>query len=69
LGRGRGAFSPWKNPRAPFAPAHLGSVGLQANTGRPFLPYSAAKAWLRKALISVAAGDPAPAIMTRVFGK
>jgi hypothetical protein len=31
------------------------------------MPYSAAKARLRKALVGVAVGDPAP-IMTLVFG-
>jgi hypothetical protein len=36
--------------------------------GRPFMPYKAAHARLRKALVGVAAGDPAP-IMTRVFGE
>jgi hypothetical protein len=41
---------------------------LQAQAeGRPFPPYSAAKARLRKALVGVAAGDRAP-IPTRVFG-
>jgi hypothetical protein len=41
---------------------------LQAQAeGRPFMPYRAAQARLRKALVGVAAGDPAP-IMTRVFG-
>jgi hypothetical protein len=40
---------------------------LQAQAeGRPFMPYTAAKAWLRKALVATAAGDAAP-IMTRVF--
>jgi hypothetical protein len=34
--------------------------------GRSFMPYSAAKARLRRALVDVAAGDR-PAIMTRVF--
>jgi hypothetical protein len=41
---------------------------LQAQAeGRPFMPYKAAQARLRKALVGVAAGDPAP-IVTRVFG-
>ena len=40
---------------------------LQAQAeGRPFMPYRAAQVRLRKALVGVAAGDPAP-IMTRVF--
>ena len=34
--------------------------------GRPFMPYTAAKARLRKALVATAADDAAP-IMTRVF--
>ena len=41
------------------------SLAAQAE-GRPFMPYTAAKARLRKALIATAAGDAAP-IMTRVF--
>jgi hypothetical protein len=41
---------------------------LQAQAeGRPFLPYSAAKARLRKALVGVAAGDR-PGLITSVFG-
>ena len=35
--------------------------------GRSFMPYTAAKAHLRKVIIGVAAGDPA-SIMTRVLG-
>jgi hypothetical protein len=35
--------------------------------GRPFMPYRAAKARLRKALVGVAAGDR-PGLITRVFG-
>ena len=35
--------------------------------GRPFMPYKAAQARLRKALVGVAAGDR-PGIVARVFG-
>ena len=41
---------------------------LQAQAeGRPFMPFSAAQARLRKALVGVAAGDR-PALVVRVFG-
>jgi hypothetical protein len=40
---------------------------LQAQAeGRPFMPYRAAQARLRKAIVAVAAGDR-PAIVARVF--
>ena len=35
--------------------------------GRPFMPYRAAQARLRRALVAVAAGDR-PGLITRVFG-
>jgi hypothetical protein len=41
---------------------------LQAQAkGRPFMPYRAAQARLRRALVGVAAGDR-PGLITRVFG-
>jgi hypothetical protein len=41
---------------------------LQAQAeGRPFMPYTAARARLRRALVGVAAGDR-PGLVTRVFG-
>jgi hypothetical protein len=49
--------------------ANSGARRQQAEAeGRPFMPYKAAQARLRKALVGVAAGDPAP-IVKRVFGN
>jgi hypothetical protein len=49
-----------------IASARAGGKDAQAE-GRSFMPYTAAKAHLRKTIIGVAAGDPA-SIMTRVLG-